>query len=807
MKYQIHRAVVIGAGTMGAAIAAHLANAGVRVSLLDIIPRELTPDEARKGLTLEDREVRNRIVQDGLDRAISSRPASFFAPEIAALVQVGNLEDDFEVIAQADWVIEVIIENLKIKRALMARIDAVRAARTIVSTNTSGIPVASIVEGCSEGLRQHFLGTHFFNPPRYLKLVEVISTPDTLPAVAADISHFLEFRFGKGVVLAKDTPNFIANRLAFGSAAFALDYILRHDYSVAEVDAITGPALGRPKTATFRLIDLVGIDVWQHVGANLAPAIPHDEHALKYLKSEPVNQLIDTLVKRGSLGNKSRIGFYKQVRKPDGGKEFWELNLKTLEYEQPQKVRFESIGKAKEKSSLGERLKVLLAGDDRAAELARALTYQSLAYASERIPEIADTPTPIDHAIQWGFGQDAGPFETWDLLGVAETAEAMQAAGFPPALWVRKMLSVGNKTFYQYDGDRKVGEYYPEKGTYLPIKRPQGMLVLSEVKAAKQAICHNDGADLVDLGDGIACVEFHTKMNALDDDIFTLLQESLDMAETRFDGLVIGNDADNFSAGANLFMVVLAAQNGLWDQLEGAVRKMQAINMRMRYFPKPVVIAPAGLALGGGSEVIMHGSRMVAGAELYAGLVEIGVGVIPAGGGTKEMLRRVLNPPMQTKNAEALPYLQKIFEQIGLAKVGTSAEEVRKMGILGPGDRVVLNRDLLLAEAKREALHMANAGYQAPVPEKIFAAGRDYLGALQVAIYMMKEAKYITEYEQHIAGKLASVMTGGELSSPDWVSEQYILDLEVEAFLSLCGEQKTQERMWNMLQTGKALRN
>ena len=807
MKYQIHRAVVIGAGTMGAAIAAHLANAGVRVTLLDIVPRELTPEEVKKDLTLADPAVRNRIVKDGLDRAIGSRPASFFAPEIAALVQIGNLEDDFGVVAQADWVIEVIVENLKIKQSLMERIDAVRAAGTIVSTNTSGIPVGSIATGRSEGFRQHFLGTHFFNPPRYLKLVEVIPTPETLSKVVEAMTHFLEYRLGKGVVPAKDTPNFIGNRLAFGSGAFGLDYILRHHYSVAEVDAITGTALGRPKTATFRLIDLVGIDVWKYVGANLAPAIPHDEHALRYLKSEPVNQLIDTLVERGSLGNKTKAGFYKQVRKPDGGKEFWELNLQTLEYEAPTKVRFELIGKAKEQSNLGDRLKVLLAGDDRAAELARALTYQSLAYASECIPEIADTPTPMDNAVKWGFGHEAGPFETWDMLGVAETAEAMQAAGFTPAFWVRKMLSVGFKTFYQYDGDRKVGAYNPDKGTYLPIKRPHGMLVLAEQKAAGKQISHNDGADLIDLGDGVACVEFHTKMNALDDDIFNMLQEALDKAAKDFDGLVVGNGADNFSAGANLFMVVLAAQNGLWDQLEGAVRKMQDINMRMRYFPKPVVIAPVGLALGGGSEVIMHGSRVVAGAELYAGLVEIGVGVIPAGGGTKEMLRRVLNPPMQTKNAEALPYLQRIFEQIGLAKVGTSAEEVRQMGILGPTDRVVMNRDLLLAEAKKEALHLASCGYAAPVPEKIYAAGRDYLGALQVGIYMMKEGKYITEYEQHIAGKLAYVMTGGELSSPAWISEQYILDLEREAFLSLCGEQKTQERMWNMLQTGKALRN
>jgi 3-hydroxyacyl-CoA dehydrogenase len=803
MKFKVHRAVVVGAGTMGAALAAHLANAGVPVTLLDIVPNKLTRDEEQKGLTLQDRVVRNRIVQQGLERAVKSRPASFFTSDHASLVSVGNLEDDFEVIAQADWIIEAIIENLKIKRDLMVRIDAVRSPNAIVSTNTSGIPIASIAEGLSDGFRQHFLGTHFFNPPRYLKLLEVIPTPDTLPEVVKFISHFGEYRLGKGIVLCKDTPNFIANRLGFGGGAFALDYILEQGYSVEEVDAITGPAIGRPKTATFRLIDLVGIDVWEHVGQNLAPAIPHDELALRYLNSERATGLIHTMVERGWLGNKVKQGFYKEVRQPDGRREFWSLNLQSLDYAAPQKVRFESIGKAKDIEALGERLNILLSAEDRAGQLVRALTYQGLAYASACIPEIADTPKPMDDAMRWGFGHDAGPFETWDMLGVAETSTAMKAAGFPAAGWVDKMLETGHSSFYQYEGERIVGVYSPAKEAYEPVLRSPSIILLKE----QIVINRNPGASLVDLGNGVACVEFQTKMNVLDDDIFNIVIEGLDRAETEFEGLVIGNQAENFSAGANILMVVMAAQGGMWDQLDAVVKKMQDMNMRIRYFPRPVVVAPAGLALGGGAEVTMYGSRVVAAAELYAGLVEIGVGVIPAGGGTKEMLRRILNPPMRTQNAEALPFLQRIFEQIGLAKVATSAEEARQMGILSQADRVVLNRDHLIAEAKKEVLHMAATGYRPPLPEKIYAAGRDGLAAMRVGIFMMKEGGYITEYESHIAGKLASVLTGGELSRPTWVEEQYILDLEREVFLSLCGEEKTRQRMWNMLQTGKPLRN
>jgi 3-hydroxyacyl-CoA dehydrogenase len=543
------------------------------------------------------------------------------------------------------------------------------------------------------------------------------------------------------------------------------------------------------------------------VGKNLAPAIPHDELALRYMRSEAVRQLIRTMNERGWLGTKTKQGFYKEVRTPDGGKEFYVLKLKTMEHEPSQKVRFDSIGKVKDEGDLGKRLKVLLAADDRAGQLVRAITYQGLAYACDRIPEIADTPRAIDDAMRWGFGREAGPFETWDTLGVAETIPAMTEAGFPPHPWVHEMLANGCPSFYQYAGDTKVGVYNPARCAYESIPRQGGLVLLKEQGAAGKIVKKNLGASIIDLGDGVACVEFHTKMNTLDADVLGMLNDALDYATLDFEGLVIGSEAENFSAGANLFLAVMAAQGGMWDDLYNMVKGGQDLNMRMRYFPRPIVGAPAGLALGGGAEIPMHTSRIVAGAELYMGLVEIGAGVIPAWGGTKEMIRRLVNPPLQTKGVEVLPFLQRAFEQIGLAKVSTSAEEARQMGFLSPRDRVVLSRDLLLTEAKREVLHMASSGYQPPVPEKIYAAGRDSLGALRVGIHMMKEGGYITEYESHIAGKLAYVLTGGEISSPAWVDEEYILELEREAFLSLCGEQKTQARMWNILQTGKPLRN
>ena len=797
MKYQIHKAVVIGAGTMGAAIAAHLANSGVPVTLLDIASKDGD---------------KNKIVNDGWDRCLKARPANLMSAELKTFVKLGNLEDDFGAVAEADWICEAIVENLKIKQELMARIDEVRRPSAIVSTNTSGIPIHDIADGRSKEFKKHFLGTHFFNPPRYLKLLEVIPTRDTDKEVIEFISWFGEKRLGKGIVLCKDTPNFIGNRVFFGMSTFAMNFILENDYTVDEVDALTGPLIGHPKTATFRLADLVGLDVWEHVGRNLGPAIPHDKLGQDYLAAEKPKALMSAMLERKWLGNKTKIGFYKEVRGEDGKREFWSLDLKTLEHVPPTKPRFDSVKAAKDVEGLGDRLKVLLEAPsaDKAAQLVKALTYQSFQYASSIIPEVADTPKPIDDATRWGFSHEAGPFEVWDMLGVKETVKRMKAAGYAPAKWVNDMLKAGVESFYQYKrsdpadmNGEKVGVYDVVKGKYIKLKQPEGVVMLR----GQKVISKNAGARLYDIGDGVACVEFHTKMNALDDDIMNITTEAFERLDTDFDGLVLGNEAENFSAGANVFMMVVGAQQGMWDMLDAATRKLQDMNMRMRYSPKPIVVVPAGLTLGGGCEITMHASRVVAAADTYIGLVELGVGLIPAGAGTKEMLRRIVNPVMHIDNAEPLTALQKVFLQIGQAKVATSAEEARSMAILNPQDRIVLNRSHLLAEAKKEVLHMVAAGYKPPAPEPIYAAGRDALAALRIGAWMFKEGKYITQYDHHVAGKLAYVMCGGEITRPQWVSEQYILDLEREAILSLFGEEKTQARMWNILQTGKPLRN
>lgn len=795
MAYRIDNAVVIGSGTMGAAIAAHLANAGIPVTLLDIVPAGAPPD---------DRAARNKIVRDGWLRCLKARPANLMSPDLETLVSLGNLEDDFGAVSRADWILEAVVEDLAIKQRLMARVDEARKPLSIVSTNTSGIPIHSISEGRSDDFKRHFVGTHFFNPPRYLKLLEVIPGAETSRDVVDAVTGFGEAVLGKGVVLCKDTPNFIGNRVFFGTATFGINFILENGYTVDEVDALTGPLIGRPKSATFRLADLIGIDVWAHVGKNLGPAIPHDVLGQQYLAAEKPAALLQAMVERKWLGSKTGIGFYKEVRSNGASKEFWPLDPNKLEHVPPTKPRFESVGKAKGAGSLGERLGIMLAENDRAAQLVQALTFQSLQYSSSLLPEIADSPKPVDDAVRWGFGHEAGPFETWDMLGVGQTAERMKAAGYPPAAWVDEMLAADVESFYQYSDGVKTAVYDVNARRYIALDAPRAAVTLKQTKIVNQ----NAGATLHDIGDGVACVEFHTKVNALDEDILSMIETGLNCAEQDFDALIIGNEAGDFCAGgANIFMVVMAAQQGMWDTLETAARRLQDLNMRMRYFPKPVVVAPFGRVLGGGCEIVMHGSRVVAAAETYIGLVELGAGIIPAGGGTKEILRRVINPHMRTENAEILPFLQRAFLQIGQARVAASALDARDMGILGPADRIVMNRDGLLKEAKREALHMAASGYRPPAPEQVYVAGRDMLGALRVGGFMFKEGGYISEYDQHLAGKLAYVMCGGSLTRPQWVSEQYVLDLEREAFLSLCGEEKTQARMWSLLQTGKPLRN
>jgi len=806
MTYRIDRAAVIGAGTMGAAIAAHLANVGIPVYLLDIVPDRLTPDEEKRQLSLAHPAVRNRIVKAGFERMKQAKPANFVSEAAAERVTLGNLEDNFDWVGQVDLIIEAIIEHLPTKQALMARIETTRKPGSIVTSNTSGLPISAIAEGRSADFKAHFLGTHFFNPPRYLRLLEVIPTADTSPEVRDFMVRFGERTLGKGVVVCKDTPNFIGNRLMSISAAYALNYVLENGYTVEEIDAITGPLVGRPKTATFRLMDLVGIDVSAFVARNLYDLIPHDPYR-EILRAPKLTQLRQTMMERGWLGNKSGQGFYKEMRGADGQREFWTLDLNTLEYNPPQKVRFDSVGQARNIEDLGERLRILVNAQDRAGQYLWATLSHFLGYSAEVLPEIADDLVALDNAIKWGFAHAAGPFEIWDMLGVRTTAGRMEREDKPVAPWVKEMLTAGYETFYQRVNGRITGYYDFKSKGYQPLQPRPNVIVLKDLKATGKTIKAGYSASLIDLGDGVACVEFHAKANALDQEMFEMIRFGLDETNRNFEGLVIGNQGDHFCAGANIFNIVAAAEQGLFDELDKASRMMQDLMMDCRYHPKPVVVAPFGMTLGGGAEVAMSGARICASIETYMGLVEVGVGIIPAGGGCKEMVRRVVTPVMRTRHVEVRPFLQRIFEQIGLARVSTSGEEAREMGFLTECDRVIANPDHLLAEARRTVLQLVADGYRPPARAKLYAAGRDALATLELAVYSMQQGGYASEHDAKIARKLAYILCGGDLSSPQWVDEQYFLDLEREAFLSLAGEPKTRERLWHMLRHGKPLRN
>ena len=801
----IRKAAVIGAGTMGAAIAAHLANAGIPVYLLDIVPTSLTPEEEAKGLTLKDPEVRNRIVMQGLERMKKSKPAALFSEDRLALITPGNMEDNFDWVGEADWVIEAVIERLDIKQQVMARIEEVRKPDAIVSTNTSGIPLRLIGEGRSEAFLRHFLGTHFFNPPRYLKLVEIIPGPGTDPEILEFMTEFVEKHLGKRAVRAKDTPNFIGNRLMVITGAFITKFAIENDYTVEEVDAILGKLIGRPKTAHFRLMDLVGIDVMDHVSRNLYEAIPHDP--FRDLLTDPnVERVTKFLLEKGWLGNKTGQGFYKRVEQ-NGKKEFWHLNLKTLEYEPPAKPRWDSVKKAKDIEDLGERLRFLVQQDDKVGRLVWATLANQCSYAGYVTPEIADDIINVDNAMRWGFNHEMGPFEVWDALGVAETVERMEKDGYFVADWVKEMLANGHPSFYQYENGRVVGYYDFKEKAYKPMPTNPNVIVLKDLKAQGKEIERNLSASLIDLGDGVLLLEFHTKANALDPDIFKMYETALKRLDTDFDGMVVGNQGEHFCAGANVFNIAMAGQQKMVDMLHEMVKEFQSLMMTVRYFPKPIVAAPFGMTLGGGAEVVMATSRVVASAETYMGLVETGVGLIPAGGGCKELLRRVVNPAMRTQGADPLPFLQRVFEQIAMAKVATSAEEARQMGFLTAADRIVMNPDFLIAEAKKEVLELVRQGYHPPVPEKIYAGGRDMLAALRIAVWSLREGNYITDHEVKIANHLAYVLAGGDHDRPTWVDEWHILNLEREAFVELAQEPKTLERIWNFLKTGKVKRN
>ncbi|MBI5930610.1 MAG: enoyl-CoA hydratase/isomerase family protein [Chloroflexi bacterium] len=798
MSYQIRKAAVIGSGTMGGGIAALLASVGIPVLLLDIPAPDTKPGDAPAK--------RNAIVNGNLNNLIKGKPAQFFKAADIELVTTGNTEDDLSKLADADWVVEVIIEKLPIKQALMAKLDAVRKPGAIITSNTSGLSIAAICQGRSDDFRRHFLGTHFFNPPRYLKLLEIIPHPETDPALVEFMFKFGSERLGKGCVLCKDTPNFIANRFISIIGSVGINYALDNGYTVDEVDAITGPLIGHPKTATFRLQDLVGIDVSVYVARNLYDAVPDDPWR-DVLHHEKADQLFDWLMSNKFLGRKTKQGFYKTVT-VKGERVHMPLNLQTMEYEEPQKVRFESVGKHRKIENTGARIKAMLNEDDRAGQYLWHLHAALFNYASLKLGEIANTIVDIDNANKWGFAHELGPFEIWDAVGVAETLPRLATSGYEIAAWVHEMVDSGHPTFYQHNSKGVVVGYYdPTKKGYVPLKEDKRVVIINTLRAEGKEVERLEGASLLDMGDGVGLLEFHSKMNAIETDILETVDKALHRLDSDLDGLVISNQGENFSVGANLMMVVMGVHSEQWDQLDYGVRSAQTLYQMLRYAPKPVVTAPFGMTLGGGAEITMAGARIVAHSELYMGLVEFGVGLIPGWGGCKELLRRVVNPVMESSpNADVLPHLQKVFEQIALAKVSESAMQAREMGFLLPGDRIVMNRDHLLAEAKREVLHLI-PNYVPLRAGKIWAAGRDALSALEVGAWMLREGNYATEYDMVVANKLAYILTGGGLSEPQWVDEQYILDLERETILSLMHEEKTLARIQYMLENGSPLRN
>ncbi|MGB8511096.1 MAG: 3-hydroxyacyl-CoA dehydrogenase NAD-binding domain-containing protein [Pyrinomonadaceae bacterium] len=801
---RIEKAAVLGAGTMGAQIAAHLANAGIPTLLLDIAPRELTPEEGAKSLTLESREVRDRIARAGLEAAKKAKPAAFFDKDVTALISVGNFEDDLPKLKNCDFIIEAVVENLEIKRSLYERVEEFRRPGAIVATNTSGIPIGQLAEGRSEDFRAHFLGVHFFNPPRYLHLVELIRTEWTKPEVSCAVYGFLDQRLGKGVVVAKDRPNFIANRIGTYGALVTMRTMLEDGYTIEEVDKMTGPALGRPKSATFRTFDLVGLDVFGHVIKNLYEALPEDDERDVFVAPE----FLTGMIGRGLLGNKTKGGFYRKQKGEGEKQEIWTLDHASLEYRAAEKVKLPALEAAKNIEDTRERVRALVWGKERAGQFLWKTISKTLQYAANRIPEVSDSIVEVDRAMRWGFGWELGVFEVWDAIGVEKSVARLKEEGraIPPN--VERMLASGATSFYKKEEGQ---EFYFDfaANKYAPLASPPGAIILKSVKDRAGVVRKNAGASLVDLGDGVACLEFHSKMNAIGGDTLQMIKWSLAEVERNFVGLVVGNQGQNFSVGANLMLMLLEAQEENWEDLDLAIRAFQNATMSLRYSAKPVVVAPFGLTFGGGCEMTLHGDRVRASAETYIGLVEAGVGLIPAGGGTKELVVRALDSiPSGMTDADPFPFIKRAFETIALAKVATSAAEARGYGFLREEDSYSMNADRLIADAKQEVLSLAATGYVQPQQRNdIRALGNAALSTLKLGIHQMKRGGFISDHDALIGEKLARILTGGDLNHETRVSEQYFLDLEREAFLSLCGERRTQERIGHMLKTGKPLRN
>ncbi|MFZ0772219.1 MAG: 3-hydroxyacyl-CoA dehydrogenase NAD-binding domain-containing protein [Candidatus Sulfotelmatobacter sp.] len=810
---RINKVAILGAGTMGARIAAHFANAGVPSYLLDIVP----PDA--------DAPARNKIAAAGLDAARKSKPAAFMDSSLARLVTVGNFEDDLKKLAEVDWIIEAVVENLDIKRALLRKVEAIRKLGTIVTTNTSGLPVGKIAEGFSDDFRRSWFGTHFFNPPRYMRLLELIPTPEADRALIDAVSHFCDVRLGKGVVLAKDTPNFIGNRIGTFSVLNVMRLMQEMDLSIEDIDALTGQAVGWPKSATYRTIDLVGLDVLGHVVGNMTANV-HDERSDLRLPD-----FFAQMIQCKWLGDKTKGGFYRKA-KSRGGKEDERLALdwKTLEYHPRQKPKFAALDMAKNIEETGARLRTLLGlegSGPQKGDKAGAFLWTSLSdlwtYSANRVPEISDSIVEIDRAMRLGFNWELGPFELWDAAGIEATVARMTKESKPVAANVEKLLAAGRKTWYADDPKSPSGRKYWELGIedWEPVQVPAGVWSVTAAKKSNGVVKKNSGASLVDLGDGVGCIEFHSKMNSLGADIIGLILQTLKPGGPgdNFDAFVITNDATNFSVGANLMLLLMSVQEEEWDDVDLAIRQFQGMTQAIKFSSKPVVSAPFGLCLGGGTEISLHAAARQPHAELYTGLVEVGVGLLPGGGGCKEMLLRAVDGAVAARGGkgsgealagsiEMLEAMKRAFETIATAKVATSAHEARGLGFLSDGDRISMSRERVLSDAKTRALELVRAGYEPPIPRTdIPAPGENLLATLKLGVHMMRQGDYVTDYEVKLGGKIAEVLCGGKVTPGTPLSEQYILDLEREGFKSLCGEKKTQERIQYTLKTGKTLRN
>jgi 3-hydroxyacyl-CoA dehydrogenase len=810
MNKRIERAGVLGAGVMGATIAAQLANVGIETILLDIVPPEFTEEDKKKGLTEEGKGFRNKFAQKGLDTSLKSRPASFYLPENAKLITIGNLEDDLESLKDVDWIIEVVVERLDIKKRVFDKIEGVRTPGTIVTSNTSGIPAKAMCEGRSEDFQKHFAITHFFNPPRYMKLLEIVPGPNTLPEVIDILAEMCEKVLGKGIVYAKDTPNFIANRVGTFSMFSAINNMMDLGLTVEAVDQLTGPVVGNPKSASFRTADLVGLDTLLHVASNVYEGAPGDEKRDMFKAPGFINEMVEKKL----LGEKTKQGFYKKTKDDEGNKVILSLDYNSMEYTPQERVKLASLNTAKNISGTSEKIKSLYYADDVAGEFTFKTMSEGLIYAANRIPEIADDIVNVDNALKWGFARKLGPFEAWDGIGLSQSVAKMKGAGYEIPAWVQEMLDSGKASFYKReDGKRLFYDVLSKEYKEMPVK-PE-IILLPSLKDREKQVAGNIGASLIDIGDGVACLEFHTKMNAIGGDITAMIHQSTDIVSKDFDGLVIANHGTNFSAGANLVMVLFAAQEEEWDDLEFAVRSFQDAMMKLRYLDKPVVAAPAGMALAGGCEICLAADRIRYAAETYMGLVEVGVGLIPAGGGCKELLVRnteqlfeVQKGGIYQKQIELMPFVARAFETIALAKVATSGPEAVKVGYLRPTDRMTVNRDYLIQDAKNTVLAMNMEGYTPPRPlDEIRVPGENTLAMIKLAIWTLHEQGYVTDHDVTVSTKVAHVLCGGNVLADTMVSEKYLLELEREAFLSLCGDPNTHARIQHMLNTGKPLRN